>query len=61
MNQFDKENNQLWKWGIIYYNPQDPGLFVEKRNGLGRTLNFGNKYALIFLVLTFVVIGLIAR
>lgn len=29
-----------WKWGQFYYNPGDPALFVEKRFGLGLTLNF---------------------
>lgn len=58
MNQFDKQNDSLWKFGILYFNPKDPSLFVEKRTGLGWTLNFANKYAygilliLILLVLT---------
>ncbi|MCZ2077337.1 MAG: DUF1648 domain-containing protein [Bryobacteraceae bacterium] len=30
-------------WGQFYHNPQDPVLFVEKRIGLGWTLNFGNR------------------
>jgi uncharacterized membrane protein len=30
-----------WKWGIIYYNPQDAALFVPKRLGFGFTVNFG--------------------
>lgn len=52
MNEFDKGNYQLWKWGIFYYNPQDPDLMVPKRNGLGLTFNFGHK-------VSFVVLGLI--
>ena len=30
-----------WKWGIFYYNPNDPRIFVPKRiKWLGWTLNF---------------------
>ena len=43
MNEFDKQNHELWKWGIIYYNPNDSAIWVEKRNGLGWTLNFAHK------------------
>ncbi len=32
-----------WKAGIIYYNPADPALLVERRMGWGWTLNFGHK------------------
>lgn len=31
-----------WKLGGIYYNPQDPSIFVEKRMGIGWTLNFAH-------------------
>lgn len=30
-----------WKAGLIYFNPADPAIFVEKRVGFGWTLNFG--------------------
>ncbi len=41
-----------WKAGLIYYNPADPALLVEKRMGWGWTLNFGHKGAwLIVLVI----------
>jgi uncharacterized membrane protein len=33
-----------WK-GIFYVNPNDPSLFVEKRYGIGYTLNFGNRWS----------------
>jgi uncharacterized membrane protein len=52
MNEFDKDNYELWKWGIFYYNPKDSKLMVSKRNGLGWTFNFGH-------TVSFVVIGLI--
>ncbi len=31
-----------WKAGIFYVNPDDPAIFVEKRFGIGYTLNFGH-------------------
>jgi uncharacterized membrane protein len=37
--------NECWKAGVIYYNPKDAALFVEKRSGLGYTLNFGNHWS----------------
>jgi uncharacterized membrane protein len=33
-------NDAYWKLGGIYFNPHDPSLFVEKRMGVGWTLNF---------------------
>lgn len=38
-----------WHGGEFYYNAQDPALFVEKRSGLGLTLNFGNRMSWIVL------------
>ena len=40
-----------WKLGIFYYNPRDPALMVEKRFGIGYTLNFGNRLSWAFLAL----------
>jgi uncharacterized membrane protein len=40
-----------WHGNQFYYNPQDPALFVEKRMGLGLTLNFGNRASWIVLAL----------
>jgi uncharacterized membrane protein len=34
-----------WKLGLIYVNRDDPAVFVEKRFGIGYTLNFGNPQA----------------
>jgi uncharacterized membrane protein len=36
--------------GTIYYNPNDPSLFVEKKIGVGNTINFANKQAKYFLL-----------
>ncbi len=48
MNEFDKQNHKLWKWGIIYVNPNDPATWIEKRNGLGWTLNFAHSRSWLF-------------
>ncbi|MHC1682148.1 MAG: DUF1648 domain-containing protein [Clostridiaceae bacterium] len=45
------DDDDLWKLGSIYYNPNDPSLFVEKRFGVGWTLNYGNKMSIIITVL----------
>jgi uncharacterized membrane protein len=37
----DRTADTHWKGGLFYVNPDDPALFVEKRIGIGYTLNFG--------------------
>jgi uncharacterized membrane protein len=47
-----------WKAGIIYFNPSDPALLVERRMGWGWTLNFGHRTSwLIVVVLLAALIG----
>jgi uncharacterized membrane protein len=46
----DHTPDATWKWGLIYYNPADPALVVEKRFGLGYTLNFGNKWSWVLMM-----------
>jgi uncharacterized membrane protein len=48
----DRTPDQCWKWGIFYYNPDDPALMVEKRFGIGWTVNFAHRGAWIFIGLT---------
>jgi uncharacterized membrane protein len=38
----DRTPDECWKGGLFYYNPGDPAVFVEKRFGIGWTINFGN-------------------
>lgn len=33
------DEEKYWKWGVFYYNPEDPAIFVEKRFGIGSTFN----------------------
>lgn len=41
--------DNCWILGSIYYNPQDPAIFVQKRIGFGYTFNFGNRWCWIVL------------
>jgi len=51
MNELDKQNNDNWKWGIFYNNPNDPSIWVEKRTGLGWTVNFAHQVSYLIIVL----------
>ena len=58
--QFEDDDN-LWIAGMIYNNPDDPAIFVEKRFGGGYTFNYGNPLGKVltigFLLLVVVIIG----
>ena len=43
----DRTPDECWKLGIFYFNRNDPALFVEKRFGIGWTLNMANPRALL--------------
>jgi uncharacterized membrane protein len=38
----DETPDSAWRLSSIYYNRADPALFVQRRIGVGYTLNFGN-------------------
>jgi len=38
-------DDRFWKLGFVYYNPNDPAMFVEKRMGIGWTINFARPAA----------------
>lgn len=42
-------DNSCWKLGVFYVNREDPSFIVEKRFGLGYTINFGNPKAVALL------------
>lgn len=56
-----RDDDKYWKWGSFYVNKDDPALFVEKRFGVGFTVNFGRPAAvLIFVgVLTVIILAVI--
>jgi uncharacterized membrane protein len=43
-------DNERWVLGAFYINRDDPSIFVEKRFGLGYTINLGNPKALLFIL-----------
>lgn len=53
MSDFNRANAEFWKWGIIYNNPNDQAIWVDKRVGIGWTLNFARKesWFIIFMIL----------
>jgi uncharacterized membrane protein len=51
-----RDDDRYWYGGFFYNNPDDPALFVEKRYGLGWTLNFGHPQAKLVLIVTLVVV-----
>jgi len=56
----DGRPDSSWKWGMFYVNPDDPAIFVEKRFGIGYTLNFGNRWTWLALAVLIPVIILSA-
>ena len=51
-----RDDDRYWYGGFFYSNPDDPALFVEKRYGLGWTLNFGHPQAKLVLIGSLVVV-----
>jgi hypothetical protein len=41
----ERNGDEFWRWGLFYYNPADPTLFIQHRSGPGYTLNFANKFS----------------
>jgi uncharacterized membrane protein len=56
----DLDEDSYWKGGIIYFNKNDPSIFVEKRFGVGWTLNFANPLGYIIVMGPLILILLIA-
>ena len=56
----DIDEDSYWKGGIIYFNKNDPSIFVEKRFGVGWTLNFANPMGYIIVIVPLMIILFIA-
>jgi uncharacterized membrane protein len=41
----DRTADERWVGGFLYFNPTDPALLVERRMGIGWTVNFGNPWS----------------
>jgi uncharacterized membrane protein len=47
----DRTPDRCWKLGVFYFNPDDSAVFVEKRFGIGYSLNFARPTTWILLAL----------
>ena len=59
----DGTPDECWKFGVLYFNPDDAALWVEKRAGIGYTMNFAHVSAWIIMALLLllpVTLGLMA-
>lgn len=36
------DNDEHYKWGMFYYNPDDPAVLVDKRHGVGVDFNYAH-------------------
>lgn len=52
MNKDDDKKH--WKLGVFYYNPDDLSESVERRNGMGSTINFASKVGRLIFVFLFI-------
>jgi uncharacterized membrane protein len=57
-NPDDQTPDDAWKFGMFYFNPHDAALFVEKRFGLGWTINFGQARAWVLMAMVLAPLGL---
>ena len=58
----NRNDDRFWKLGTFYCNREDPALFLEKRFGIGWTLNFGRPvtWILLLVLLLFIAASLLA-
>jgi uncharacterized membrane protein len=54
----DRTEDRFWKLGIFYFNREDPSVMVERRFGIGYTVNFAHPVGWLIIVLP--VLALIA-
>ncbi|MDQ0175431.1 DUF1648 domain-containing protein [Bacillus chungangensis] len=56
----DFDDDLYWRAGIFYFNKNDPSIFVEKRFGVGWTINLANPIGYLIIFGPLVIIFLIA-
>jgi uncharacterized membrane protein len=52
----DRTADERWIGGFLYFNPTDPALLVERRMGIGWTVNFGNPWSWVPVIAVAVII-----
>ena len=59
LSEYDIDDDHLWKLGgAIYYNPNDSSIFIEKRVGIGWTVNAGRPVGMLLTIRPFIIIVL---
>lgn len=53
--EIDRDDDKYWKLGQFYFNPEDPAVFIEKRFGIGWTMNFARLKGWLYILLLVVV------
>lgn len=53
-----RDDDENWIWGMFYFNRRDPAFMIEKRVGIGYTVNFANKksWILFGLIIIFIIL-----
>ncbi|OPJ56080.1 DUF1648 domain-containing protein [Alkalithermobacter paradoxus] len=51
-----RDDDNYWKLGLFYYNPDDPSLWIEKRFGIGWTVNFAHPIGIVFGIATIIIL-----
>lgn len=46
----NRDHDRYWILGVFYFNPEDPALWVEKRFGIGWSMNFARPLAWMILI-----------
>lgn len=50
------DDDKYWIFGMFYYNPKDPSFMVEKRYGMGTTVNIASKAGIASVILTIIIL-----
>ena len=53
-----RDDDDNWIWGMFYFNKNDPTFMIEKRIGIGYTVNFANKksWVLFGFIIVFIIL-----
>jgi uncharacterized membrane protein len=55
------DDDRFWKAGILYFNRDDPALFVQRRFGVGWTVNLGRPAGIVIsIVVALLIVGLVS-
>lgn len=60
LDVLDADDDKYWKGGLIYINKEDPSMLVEKRFGVGWTINLGNTKTWILIMLPLIAMLVLA-